>query len=250
MKLKGKTALITGGTSGIGLSTARDLLRKGVRVIVSGRAPRPDTVASLEVDASSANTEILFLQADVSRKEDCKRLVREGLDRLGSIDILVHSAGAGVPGDVLTVSEEAWEDAFNTHVHAIFHLCRAAAPSMQERGEGAIVLISSVAGLRGVAGIIAYGTVKGILPQFARMLARDFAESNIRVNCVSPGVIRTPFHDGMTPAQKENNIRNRIPLHREGTPEDVAKVIVMLCENEFITGENVVVDGGMTMRMV
>jgi NAD(P)-dependent dehydrogenase (short-subunit alcohol dehydrogenase family) len=250
MELAGKVVLITGGTSGIGLSTAIHLLRKGAKVIVSSRNPRPDALASLEKEAFKGKSQFHFLQADVSSKENCKSLVQEGLSKFGHIDVLIHAAGAGVPGDLFTVTEAAWAAAFDTHVHAVFHLCRAIAPGMRERGEGAVILISSVAGLRGVPGIIAYGTVKGVLPQFARMLARDLAESNIRVNCVSPGVIRTPFHDKMTLAQKANNIENRIPLHREGTPTDVADAIVMLCENEFITGENIVVDGGMTMRIV
>src|SRR5208283_1106507 len=105
--------------------------------------------------------------------------------------------------------------------------------------EGAIILISSAAGLRGCLGALAYGVVKGAVPQFARGLARELADDNIRVNCVSPGLIRTPFQDSLTPEQVQNNVQNRIPLHREGKPEDVAAVIVELVENEFITGENV-----------
>jgi NAD(P)-dependent dehydrogenase (short-subunit alcohol dehydrogenase family) len=120
---------------------------------------------------------------------------------------------------------------------------------MKERGAGAIVLVSSAAGLRGCLGALAYGVVKGALPQFARALARELADDNIRVNCVSPGIIRTPFQDFLTPEQVKNNIENRIPLHREGRPEDVARMIAELVVNEFITGENVVIDGGMTMRI-
>ena len=104
--------------------------------------------------------------------------------------------------------------------------------------------------LRGCLGAAAYGVVKGALPQFARVLARELADQGIRVNCVSPGVIRTPFHDALSPEQARNNIENRIPLHTEGKPEDVAELIASLVENDFITGENMVIDGGMTMRIV
>ncbi len=121
---------------------------------------------------------------------------------------------------------------------------------MKQRGGGAIILISSAAGSRGCLGALAYGTVKGALPQFARALARELADDQIRVNVVAPGVIRTPFQDYLTPEQVKNNIANRIPLHREGTPEDVAEVIAMLAGNDFITGETVSIDGGMTMRIV
>jgi 3-oxoacyl-[acyl-carrier protein] reductase len=121
---------------------------------------------------------------------------------------------------------------------------------MKRKREGSIVLISSAAGRRGCLGAIAYGVVKGALPQLARSLARELAEDNIRVNTVSPGIIRTSFQDYLSPEQVKNNIENRIPLHREGRPEDVAEVIAMLVTNDFITGETIAIDGGMTMRIV
>jgi NAD(P)-dependent dehydrogenase (short-subunit alcohol dehydrogenase family) len=121
---------------------------------------------------------------------------------------------------------------------------------MTKQGEGSVVLMSSAAGLRGCAGAIAYGVAKGALPQFARNLARELADRNIRVNCVSPGIIRTSFQNFLTPEQVKNNIENRIPLHREGKPGDVAALIMTLLENDFVTGENFVIDGGMSMRIV
>jgi NAD(P)-dependent dehydrogenase (short-subunit alcohol dehydrogenase family) len=120
---------------------------------------------------------------------------------------------------------------------------------MIRKREGAIILISSAAGSRGCTGAIAYGVVKGAIPQFARALARELSEFNIRVNSVAPGIIRTHFQDHLAPEQAKNNIENRIPLHREGRPEEVAELIAMLATNDFITGENIAVDGGMTMRM-
>jgi NAD(P)-dependent dehydrogenase (short-subunit alcohol dehydrogenase family) len=141
-------------------------------------------------------------------------------------------------------------NAFAVHVHSVFWMSRAAAPHIAKQGGGAIILLGSAAGLRGCLGAFAYGVVKGALPQFARVLGRELAEQRIRVNCVSPGVIRTPFHDALPPEQAKNNVENRIPLHIEGKPEDVAALITTLVENDFITGENMVIDGGMTMRIV
>jgi len=123
-------------------------------------------------------------------------------------------------------------------------------PWLRKNDEASIVLISSAAAIRGCPGAVAYGTVKGAILQFTRMLARDLADDNIRVNCVSPGIIRTRFHQAMTPEQQKHNLANRIPLHREGTVEDVAEVVRLLVTNEFMTGESVTVDGGMTMQMV
>jgi NAD(P)-dependent dehydrogenase (short-subunit alcohol dehydrogenase family) len=101
-----------------------------------------------------------------------------------------------------------------------------------------------------VKNALAYATVKGAIPQFTRALAFELSDLNIRVNCISPGIIRTRFQDFLTPEQAKNNIDNRIPLHREGTPEDVAEAAHMLISNQFITGENISIDGGMTMRIV
>jgi NAD(P)-dependent dehydrogenase (short-subunit alcohol dehydrogenase family) len=165
-------------------------------------------------------------------------------------DVLVHSAGAPAPGDLLSVSPADWYNAFEVHVHAIFHLCRALTPGMRAKGEGAIVLISSAAGLRGCLNSLAYSVAKGALPQFTRALARELAGSNIRVNCVAPGVIRTRFQEHLTPEQVESNLKNRIPLHREGRPEDVADLILALVRNDYLTGETVTLDGGLTMRIV
>jgi NAD(P)-dependent dehydrogenase (short-subunit alcohol dehydrogenase family) len=120
---------------------------------------------------------------------------------------------------------------------------------MRRNKEGAITLISSAAGIRGIKTNVAYQAVKGLLPQLARALAYEFAGDNIRVNCVAPGVIRTDFHAQMPPEVKRHNLETRIPLHREGTPEQVATLIRELVTNDYITGETVSVDGGLTMRI-
>jgi 3-oxoacyl-[acyl-carrier protein] reductase len=106
-----------------------------------------------------------------------------------------------------------------------------------------------VAGIRGVPFNLAYQVVKGALPQFARALARELADDNIRVNCVAPGIIRTRFHENMTAEQKRHNLEHRIPLHREGTPEQVATLIAELSANDYVTGETFTIDGGLTMRI-
>jgi NAD(P)-dependent dehydrogenase (short-subunit alcohol dehydrogenase family) len=246
MELAGKVCLVTGGTSGIGAETARMLMARGAHVAVAGRNPRN---ASAEAAAGNGH-ETLYIQADVGNARDCSRTVAETCARWGRLDILIHAAGGPVPGGFFEVSEEVWSQAFDVHVHAVLRLARAAVPHMIRQGEGAILLIASAAGLRGCLGALAYGVAKGAIPQFTRSLARELSDYNIRVNCVSPGIIRTPFQDYLTAEQAENNIQNRIPLHREGKPEDVARALLELVENDFITGENLVVDGGMTMRIV
>jgi NAD(P)-dependent dehydrogenase (short-subunit alcohol dehydrogenase family) len=161
---------------------------------------------------------VRFLKADVADPAACRHCVDQVIKKFGCLDVFVHSAGGPVPGRLYDVTDDNWMSAFAVHVHSVFHLTRAAAPYMAKRGAGAIILLGSAAGLRGCLGALAYGVVKGALPQFARSLARELADHNIRVNCISPGVIRTPFHAHLTAEQVANNIQNRIPLHREGQP--------------------------------
>ena len=248
MLLSGKTALITGGTRGIGAATAIELAKRGADVALVGRYRDAETEETL-AQISLTGRRGVFIAADMSLPEDAASCVAETVATFGKLDVLVHSAGGPAGGSLLDVTPEVWHSAFDVHVHAIFYLCRAAVPHIKTQGEGAIVLVSSAAGLRGCLNAIAYGVVKGAVLQFTRALARELADDNIRVNCVAPGVIRTRFHDAMTPEQMKNNLDNRIPLRREGTADEVAQVIALLAENNFMTGETVTIDGGITMRI-
>jgi NAD(P)-dependent dehydrogenase (short-subunit alcohol dehydrogenase family) len=248
MDLHGKVALVTGGTKGIGAATAVELARRGADLAICGRHD-DDQARATRSQIEALDRRGRLIVADVGRPEDASRSVAEAAAALGSVDVLVHCAGGLVQGGLLEVTPEAWHAAFDVHVHAVYHLCRAAVPLMQKRGEGSIVLISSVAGIRGIPMHLAYQVVKGALPQFARALARLHADDNIRVNCIAPGIIRTRFHEGMTPEQKKHNLDNRVPLHREGTPEQVATLIAEVATNDYVTGETLTIDGGLTMRI-
>jgi NAD(P)-dependent dehydrogenase (short-subunit alcohol dehydrogenase family) len=240
--------LITGGTRGIGAAVALDLAAGGADVVINGRTDdgaARDTVRQIEALGRKCG----LVVADLAEGAQADRCVDEAVEQLGGLDVLVHCAGGPSGGRIDDVTPEQWERTFAVHVHAAYRLCRRALPIMRRGNAGAIVLVSSAAGIRGCPGIVVYGTVKGAILQFTRMLARDEADHNIRVNCVAPGIIRTRFHDAMTPEQQAHNLKNRIPLHREGTAADVAQVVRLLVTNDFMTGETVVVDGGMTMQV-
>ena len=248
MQLAGKIALITGGTRGIGAATAIALAHDGADVAIVGR--------NLDANATATRDAIIklgrrceLIQADCGKHGEATRCVKEAELKLGRVAVLVHCAGGPVNGGLFDLTPETWNEAFDLHVHAVFYLGRAVIPSMQANKEGAIILVSSVAGIRGVITNPAYQVVKGALPQFARALAREFAADNIRVNCVAPGIIRTAFHASMTAEQKKINLEQRIPLRREGTPGQVADAIVLLAKNDYVTGETLTVDGGLTMRI-
>ena len=240
--------MVTGGTKGIGAAAAIALAGQGGDVSLVARN------LDAEANATRARIEALghrcvLIAADVGEAGAATHCVEETVRQLGPVDVLVHSAGGPVNGGLFEVTPEAWSSAFDVHVHAIFHLCRAVIPAMREKKEGAIILISSAAGIRGIKTNVAYQAVKGVLPQLTRALAYEFASDNIRVNCVAPGVIRTAFHAQMTPQAKQHNLENRIPLRREGTSEQVASLIRELVVNDYITGETVSIDGGLTMRI-
>lgn len=243
--LTDKAALITGGTRGIGLALGRQILQGGGRIVLNGRAATDEATA---LAREFGDDRVALVYADVSKPEEAARLVQSAVDTFDRLDVLVHAAGGPAPGRIVDLDSEAWLKAFDIHVHPVFHLFRAAHPSLAKEG-GAVLLVSSVAGIRGCPGTVVYQTVKGALIPLAKALALDHAAEGIRVNVIAPGIIRTRFHEHMSDEAKSHNIANRIPLRREGSVEDVAEACVELLCNEFITGETLVVDGGMSMRV-
>ena len=242
-----EVAIITGGTRGIGAAIAGALAARGVRLVLNGR--NRDAEVDAAVAALRKQAEVELDLGDAADPATAARLVASARSRFGRVDYVVPAAGGPHPGRITDLSPEAWATAFSIHVYAVFHLFRAAHAALAERG-GGVLMIGSAAGLRGCPATIAYQTVKGALPQMARALARDHGHEGIRVNVLEPGIIRTRFHAAMTPEAERNNLDNRIPLRRFGRPDDVASAAVELLTNPFITGETLVIDGGMSMRMV
>ena len=248
MQLSRKSALVTGGSRGIGAATALAFAKEGANIAISSRHDDADAQQTKkEIEKLGVRCEVIV--GDCGQAADCGRMVAQAAAAFGGLDVLVHAAGGAVAGGLLEVTPEAWNAAFDVHVHAVYHLSRAAVPHMRQGKEGAIILISSTAGKLGVMGNLAYQTVKGALPQMTRALARELANDNIRVNCIAPGVIRTKFHEHMSAEQKKLNLEQRIPLHREGTAEQVADAILMLVKNDYITGDTMTIDGGLTSRI-
>lgn len=244
-EIAGKVAVITGGTRGIGLAIAEELLAGGARVVVNGRSETKGTDALLDRHGPDR---VAIELADIALPEQAAGVIDRAAARFGRLDVLVHSAGGPAPGTITNLAAEAWMQAFAIHVHPVFHLFRKAHPLLARDG-GAVLLISSVAGLRGCPGSVAYQTVKGALIPLARALAFDHAVEGIRVNVLAPGIIRTRFHEAMTEAARAHNVANRIPLRREGDVEQVAAAALAMIRNDFITGEVMTIDGGMSMRI-
>jgi len=247
VNIEGKVALVTGGSRGIGRETVKALAAKGARVLFTYRSGKSEADALLqELGGGSCAGAYECNVAEAARIDELVRAIRS---QDLSPDILVNNAGTSMNGPLEDASPERWQQAFDLHVKAPALLARAFIGDMKKKRGGVIVNIGSVAGVRGVPGIIIYSTVKGAVVELTRALARELAAFNVRAVCVSPGIIRTDFHKAMTPEQKRLNEETRIPLRREGKPEEVARLIVSLVENDYITGENVMIDGGLTMRL-
>jgi NAD(P)-dependent dehydrogenase (short-subunit alcohol dehydrogenase family) len=242
--LSGMVAIVTGGTRGIGLATATTLAELGAQVVISSEDAR--ACQQVESDLKSRNLEVLGVPCDVRERDQLEQLVNVTLERFGRIDTLVCCAGiAPHVGPISSATDEDWDATMTVNLRSVLWLSSLVTPHMQLGGS--IVFVSSIAGLRGNKGIGLYGISKAGLAQLARNLAIEHGPNNIRVNGVSPGLIRTDFAKGMleNPAVMERRI-SLTPLRRVGEAHEIAGVIAMLVSpaGTFITGQNIVVDGG------
>jgi NAD(P)-dependent dehydrogenase (short-subunit alcohol dehydrogenase family) len=249
MRLKGKVALITGGTSGIGSATAVRFAREGAAVAITGRnTERGEQVVR---DITANDGEALFIQADVRFADQCSHAVDQTLERFGKIDVLFNNAGVFHPKTVPECTEEEWDDTIDSSLKGAFLMSKFALPSMIERGSGSIIHTSSGWGILGGDGAAAYCAAKGGLIIMAKAMAIDHGPQGIRVNCVCPGDVLTPMlHDdaakrGMSWEEYAAGAVER-PLGRIGTVDEIADAVLFLASDEssFVTGEALVVDGG------
>jgi NAD(P)-dependent dehydrogenase (short-subunit alcohol dehydrogenase family) len=254
MRLEGKRALVTGGGTGIGRATAELFAREGARVAVSGRrqAELDETVRLVEGAGGLA----VPVQGDVSRPADAERMVQETVRALGGLDILVNNAGIIVRNaSVTNVSIEDWERVIGIDLTGVFLVSRFALQAMVRAGTGgAIVTVSSVAGLMGDPNLAPYNAAKGGANLLSKNMALDYARHGIRVNTVCPGRVWTPMPmSRLKPEDSPDEILARwgknIPLGRVGQPEDVARAVLFLASDEasWITGIDLVIDGGATI---
>ena len=248
--LKGKVALITGASSGIGAATAKLLAANGARVAINFHQNK-DGAEKTRAEIVSAGGATIVIQADVAKSSEVDSLVKRTVDELGPIDILVNNAGSLVERlRILELTEERWDEVIDLNLKSAFLCCRAVAASMTERKTGAIVNVSSIAGRTGGAlGSIHYSTAKGGLITFTKGLAKELAPFGIRVNAVSPGVIDTRYHERFSTPEMIKGYVAGIPVGRVGTPEEVASVICFLASaaSSYLAGETIEINGGMFM---
>ena len=251
LSFEGRTALVTGATSGIGRSVVLKLVAAGARVAAIGR--NSEALASLA--AEGGPNHVVTIAADLSQPDQVVAATREAIDKLGHLDIVINDAGIGFRGTTVETTLDEWETTFAVNVRAPFLVCQTALPQLIERGAGVIVNVASVGGVIGIANRAAYGASKAALISLTRSLTVDHASEGIRANCVAPGTTETPWVDRMTagaddPAAMRQSMAERQIIGRLGTIDEVADTVVFLASDKasFFHGSTVVVDGGYSAR--
>ncbi|KAK5649538.1 hypothetical protein RI129_000567 [Pyrocoelia pectoralis] len=243
-RFSGKIAVITGSTQGIGLETARRFAQEGAKVIISSRKQKnvDDALKTLH----NEGLDVKGLVCHVSKQEDRRRLLYEA-EQLGGIDIIFQNAGANpIPGPLIDCTESLWDKIFDTNLKASFFLVKESLPLMKQRQGGSIIFCSSIGAYVPNSKIGVYGCSKTALLGLTKSMALEFAEYNIRVNCVAPGYIKTRFGEVLL---KEDDTRR--PMKRLGSPHHVSGVIAFLASDDadYITGESITIAGGYVTRL-
>ena len=236
--LEGKRALVTGASRGIGRAVATELAQAGAEVVLGFRSGMD------EAESLAAELGARAVQADVASAEDAARLVEEA----GDLDILVNNAGLTRDGLLARMSDDDWRVVIETNLSSVFYTCRAVCRPMMKRRAGSIVNVSSIVGVRGNWGQTNYAASKAGIIGFTKSLARELGSRNVRANVVAPGYVKTRLTD-VLPEEATQAMLQSTPLGRLGEPADVAGAVRFLCSDEasFITGEVLLVDGGLGM---
>lgn len=247
--MTGKVALITGSSRGIGRAIAEAFAEAGARVVVSSR--NQGACEQVARELRSRGAEAVAIACNVSGRDAIDAVVTDTVERLGPIDVLVGNAATNPWfGPLLDIEDRAWDKVMGTNVRSNLWLCSRVIPGMAERGGGAVILVSSIAAFKGDAVLGAYAVSKAAEIQLVRSLAVEWGPAGVRVNAIAPGLVRTDFARALWEDDGRRAARERVtPLRRIGEPEDVAGAAVFLASRAgaYVTGQCIVVDGGVTV---
>ena len=250
MRLAGKVCIVTGGGSGIGRATCLLFAQEGGRIVVADKSlDAAETVAGEVGEAAIAH------RTDVSDSQSVRAMLKQTVDRFGRLDVLVNNAGYGIPGSVVETDEADWDRLMAVNLNGVFYGCKYAIPIMRERGGGVVVNTASVVATVGIRDRAAYCASKGAVAALTRAMALDHVAEGIRINCIAPGTIDSPYFkemlaDSERPEALRRELEQRQAMNRLGTPEEIARGILYLAcdDSSFVTGTMLTVDGGMTAR--
>lgn len=244
MEIKGKNIFITGSTRGIGLAMAHQFASLGANIVLNGRSAISDDLVASFADYGVT---IVAISGDVSEASDAKRMVSEAIERLDSVDVLVNNAGITNDKLMLKMTEEDFERVLKINLTGAFNMTQAVLKPMSKARQGAIINVSSVVGLTGNIGQANYAASKAGLIGFTKSVAREVAARNVRVNAIAPGFIESDMTDVLSEKMQEQ-ILGQIPMKRIGKAQEVAQLASFLAGQDYITGQVIAIDGGMTMQ--
>jgi NAD(P)-dependent dehydrogenase (short-subunit alcohol dehydrogenase family) len=249
--LRGKVVVITGSSRGIGRAIAERMAEHGARVVISSRTAQACEEVAGAINTTHGAGTAIAVPANISSKDDLQKLVNASNEAFGQIDVLVCNAASNpYYGPMAGIQDEQFRKILENNVMANHWLIQMVVPQMVERQDGVVLIVSSIAGLRGSPSIGAYGVSKAADMQLARNLAVEYGPHNVRVNCIAPGLIRTDFARALwEDPERLRQVAVNVPLRRIGEPDEIAGTAVYLASRagSFITGQAIVVDGGTTI---
>jgi NAD(P)-dependent dehydrogenase (short-subunit alcohol dehydrogenase family) len=247
--LSGKVAIVTGSSKGIGRAIAEALARAGAKVVISSR--KAEACEEVAAPLRKEGREVEVIPCHIGKRADCERLVAKTCDRFGTVDALVCNAAVNpYYGPLNGLTDEAFDKVMQTNVRSNLWLANLVRPEMAARRDGAIIIVSSIGGLKGTDKLGIYAISKAADFQLARNLAIECGPDNIRVNCIAPGLVRTDFARALWENPETlKQTETRTPLRRIGEPDDIAGAAVFLASRagSWMTGQTIVIDGGMTI---
>lgn len=243
--LSGKTALVTGGSRGIGAAIALELGAHGANVVINYNHSR-DHADNVVKQITESGGQAMAIQADIAESEPTRKLVEETIRRFGTIDILVNNAGITRDRSFRKMSEQEWHQVIDTNLSSAFNTCTVAIHKMGEQKYGRIINISSIVGQQGAFGQANYAAAKAGLIGFTKSLALETARSGITVNAICPGYIATEMVKAM-PEDVLASVVGRVPMQRLGTPKEIAEAVIFICNAPYMTGQCININGGLYM---
>ncbi len=237
-----KVVVVTGGSKGIGAEIVKTLANEGYKIVLNYNKSE-ESAKKIQEDLLNNGIKIEIFKADVSKREESKKLIKFTIEKFNTIDILINNAGIAQEKIFTNITEEDWNYILQNNLNSAFYCTQEAVTEMIHNKKGCIINVSSIWGITGASCEVAYSTTKAAINGFTKALAKELGPSNIRVNAIAPGIIDTQMNNNLT-AEELENIKNEIPLEKIGKPKDIAKCVKWLIEDEYTTGQIISINGG------